>query len=358
MSTQKILICINDKPSEKILKNALEARFELHYADSLKALIKQIKKHQYQFGFLDAQALNSRENNDIASSLQEIWDIQPELEIVTLTRPTDQSTLDGVKSVQKGAFRYLTLPLIESEVKLLLDSFFEQEKLQGELDYFRQKFVEPGQFITAQTNSPKMKKLYEQILRVAETNSNIYISGETGTGKSLLAKLIHQNSHRNKHPFIGLHCGAIPDSLLESELFGYEKGAFTDAQTEKPGKFELAHKGTIFLDEVGTMPIVAQIKLLQIIQERKNTRIGGLKERDIDVRVISASNEDLQVLSDKGQFRKDLYYRLNVFPITLPALRERREDIPLLVNIFLKKLNHLHKKSVKGISPKAMELLM
>lgn len=234
----------------------------------------------------------------------------------------------------------------------------DQEQLQGELEFLREKCVEPSPFITTDTNSPVMKKLYQQIQRVAETNSNIYISGETGTGKSLLAKLIHQNSPRKKEPFIGLHCGAIPDALLESEFFGYEKGAFTDAHSAKPGKFELANKGTIFLDEVGTMPMIAQIKLLQIIQDRKNSRIGSTKEIDLDVRVISASNEDLQHLCDEGRFRKDLYYRLNVFPVTLPPLRERREDIPLLVTTFLEKLNKLYNKKISGITPKAMDLLM
>jgi transcriptional regulator with PAS, ATPase and Fis domain len=203
-----------------------------------------------------------------------------------------------------------------------------------------------------------MKSIYAQIQKVSKTNSNIYISGETGTGKSLIARLIHQNSPRAKHPFICVHCGAIPESLLESELFGHEKGSFTGADQTKLGKFELANKGTIFLDEIGTMPLVAQIKLLQIIQERKNVRVGGSKEHHVDVRIISASNEDLQQLCDEGKFRKDLYYRLNVFPIYLPALRDRKEDIPLLVNTFIKKLNQQHQSQIKGIHPKAVTLLI
>jgi len=234
----------------------------------------------------------------------------------------------------------------------------DQDNLIGELEFLREMSVEPCPFFTTQTHSPAMKKLYQQVQQVAETTSNIYISGETGTGKSLLAKLIHQNSHRNTSPFIALHCGAIPDALIESELFGYEKGAFTDAHESKPGKFELANKGTIFLDEVGTMPIVAQIKLLQILQERKSSRIGATADIDIDVRVISASNEDLKTLSEEGKFRKDLYYRLNVFPITLPPLRDRKEDIPLLADTFLKKLNSRHNKTITSISPTAMDLLL
>jgi DNA-binding NtrC family response regulator len=358
MDTLKILICVNHKPSEKILKKALEDRFELIYAKTKEELVAQITTQKFQFGFLDMQSLISNGESNVSLLLEEIWHIQSGIEIITLTQPTDQATLDAVKSVQKGAFRYLTLPLIESEVRLLLQSFFEQEKILGELDYLREKLNEPGQYVTVQTNSPKMKKLYEQVQRVSETNSNIFINGETGTGKSLLAKLIHQNSPRKNKPFIGLHCGAIPDALLESELFGYEKGGFTDAHIAKPGKFELAHMGTIFLDEVGTMPVVSQIKLLQIIQDRKNIRIGGVKERDIDVRIISASNEDLKMLADQGRFRNDLYYRLNVFPVTMPSLKERKEDIPLFVNVFLKKLNGMHQKSIQGVSPKAMDSLM
>lgn len=203
-----------------------------------------------------------------------------------------------------------------------------------------------------------MKKLYAQLQQVAATSSNIYINGETGTGKSRLAKTIHQISARKKHPFIGIHCGAIPDSLLESELFGYEKGAFTDAHEAKLGKFELANHGTIFLDEVGTMPTVAQIKLLQIIQERKNTRIGSVEDLPIDVRVISASNENLQQLCNEGKFRKDLYYRLNVFPITLPPLRDRKEDIPLLTEEILARLNTQHNKAITKINTKSMDLLL
>lgn len=357
MKKQKVLIFINDLPSRQILKKVLETKFESVEALTLKDAIAHINAYTFQFCFLDVQALSVDKQGD-GYSLQDIWDAQPNMEIIALAHPTNQATSDAVKFVQKGAYSYLTLPLIESEVELLLQDFFEQEKLVGELKYLRERMSEPGQFITTQTYSPKMKKLYQQVQRVAETNSNIYISGETGTGKSLLAKLIHQNSTRKKHSFISIHCGAIPESLIESELFGYEKGAFTSAQTSKQGKFELANKGTIFLDEVGTMPFSAQVKLLQIIQERKNIRVGGIEEQNIDVRVISASNEDLQQLCEAGHFRKDLYYRLNVFPLELPPLRERKEDIPLLVATFINKLNQLHGKSIKGISPRAMDVLL
>ena len=203
-----------------------------------------------------------------------------------------------------------------------------------------------------------MKQVFEKARLVASTNSTVLISGDTGTGKSVLAKLIHRHSNRKDGPFISLHCGAIPETLLESELFGHEKGSFTGAVRRQLGKFEIAKGGTLFLDEIGTITPAAQIKLLQILQEGIFQRVGGEEIINTDVRVIAATNTDLKTMTDGGTFRRDLYYRLNVFPIEIPALRERREDIRLFVEIFLKKLNQFSNKEIRDIYPDVLHAFM
>jgi transcriptional regulator with GAF, ATPase, and Fis domain len=202
-----------------------------------------------------------------------------------------------------------------------------------------------------------MKKLYEKIQAVAPTKSTVLLIGETGTGKNLLAKLIHRRSNRRDNQFISVHCGAIPETLLESELFGHEKGSFTGAIKRKLGKFEIARGGTIFLDEIGTITLSAQIKLLQVLQDGIFHRIGGEEEINADVRVIAATNVDIKAMCEEGSFRKDLYYRLNVFPIEIPPLRERVEDIPNLANGFLKKMNSVNLKNINDIAQEILEAL-
>lgn len=208
------------------------------------------------------------------------------------------------------------------------------------------------------TKSPKFIRVLDRIKSVADMNVNLLITGETGTGKSLIAKYIHILSSRRDKPFVKINCGAIPENLLEAELFGYVRGAFTGAIRDKAGKVELADGGTLFLDEVGELPLHLQVKLLNLIQEKEFERIGDLRPRKVDVRIIAATNRDLKDMVERGEFREDLYYRLNVVSIHLPPLRERKEDIPHLVNFFLKKFSKLHNRSIKGFSPGAMKLLL
>jgi transcriptional regulator with GAF, ATPase, and Fis domain len=202
-----------------------------------------------------------------------------------------------------------------------------------------------------------MKAVYRNIRSVAPTKSTVLLSGETGTGKGIAANLIHRHSNRREGPFISVHCGAIPDTLLESELFGHEKGAFTGAVRRKLGKFEIATGGTIFLDEIGTITPSAQIKLLQVLQDGIFQRIGGEQSIKTDVRVICATNTNLKWMCEEGDFRKDLYYRINVFPIDIPPLRERVEDIPHLVEVFLKQMNKFNTKEINDVSPQVVETL-
>jgi transcriptional regulator with GAF, ATPase, and Fis domain len=200
-----------------------------------------------------------------------------------------------------------------------------------------------------------MRDVLRKVCAVAGTETTVLITGETGTGKNVLARIIHYNSRRRDHPFVSVQCSAVPETLLESELFGHEKGAFTGAIRRKPGKFELAHEGTIFLDEIGTVLPSAQVRLLQILEEREFHRVGGEETVRADVRVIAATNSDLQQQIREGNFRSDLYYRLNVFPIEVPPLRDRLEDIPTLVDVFIRRLEKVYRKAIGGVEPEVME---
>src|SRR6185369_14559234 len=207
-------------------------------------------------------------------------------------------------------------------------------------------------------DSPEIRKVYGIIEKVADTPSTVLISGESGTGKELIARALHENSTRHAGPFIKINCAAIPKTLMESELFGYEKGAFTGAVGAKPGRFELAHGGTLFLDEIGEIPVEMQVKLLRVLQESEFERVGGIKTIKVDVRLVTATNRDLLQEIAAGAFREDLFYRLNVVPIHIPPLRERREDIPLLADHFIAKFNDRLKKQIASIAPEAVERLV
>ncbi|MBU0698079.1 MAG: sigma-54 dependent transcriptional regulator, partial [Proteobacteria bacterium] len=230
--------------------------------------------------------------------------------------------------------------------------------MKPDIDYFPDKFWQTDALDFVKTKNSLMKSVLNKIRMVAPTKSTVLLTGETGTGKGVLARLIHDHSNRKLNQFISVHCGAIPDTLLESELFGHEKGAFTGAVRKKLGKFEIAHGGSIFLDEIGTLTPSAQIKLLQVLQEGTFNRVGGEETITVDVRIISATNTDLKDMCEAGQFRKDLYYRLNVFPIQIPSLNQRPEDIPHLVDLFLKKLRRIEPKDIHQTHPVVMNFLI
>ena len=261
----------------------------------------------------------------------------------------------ALSAVKAGAAGYLLSPVRKRDVQLLLQSVTRALSRDFELDYLRDHFWKTEWLDVIQSKNPGMKKVYENIKSVAPTIATVLLLGETGTGKGMTARLIHWHSQRFDKPFIEVHCGAIPDTLIESELFGHEKGAFTGADRRKPGKFEMARGGTIFLDEIGTITPAAQIKLLQVLQDGIFNRIGGDISLQSDVRIIAATNADIFELVKTGQFRKDLYYRLNIFPIEIPPLHERREDLPYLADLFLKKLTIKYKKNISRIHPLVME---
>ena len=244
----------------------------------------------------------------------------------------------AVKAMKEGAFDYITKPVNFEKLKVLVAKAIEKSRLIAENLYLRQQLRGKYKFDNIIGNSPAIQPIFARMEKILVTDSTVLILGESGTGKELVARALHYNGLRKEKPFIAINCGAIPAELLESELFGHMRGSFTGAVADKPGKFELANKGTIFLDEIGTMPLQLQMKLLRVLQEQEVERVGSTSRTKLDVRVISATNADLEERVRREDFREDLYYRLNVIPIHLPPLRERREDIPLLAKHFLKKI--------------------
>jgi DNA-binding NtrC family response regulator len=311
------------------------------------------KKH-YDLLFIELDILTaSVPDENYKEALQPFWQTFPNIEIIVMA---PQSHIrKAVRAVKAGASDYLPYPIDTEEVKHIAEGISESIIKQSELNYLRDQFWHIDSLELIQTKSSAMKKVFDKIRSVSPTKSTVLLAGDTGTGKSVLAKLIHQHSNRGDAQFISVHCGAIPDTLVESEMFGHEKGAFTGAIKRKLGKFEIAHGGTIFLDEIGTITPSAQIKLLQVLQDGKFQRVGGEEILKTDVRVIAATNADLKKMCAEGQFRKDLYYRLNVFPIEIPALSERIEDLPLFIETFLRNLNNFSLKKINLTHPQVLE---
>ena len=287
--------------------------------------------------------------------LKRVKEESPYTSVILITGNASAET--AVEAMKEGAFDYITKPFNFEKLKVIVAKAVEKSRLVAENLYLRQQLRGKYKFDNIIGNSLPMQQVFSRLERIVNTESTILILGESGTGKELVAKAIHYNSPRKDKPFVAINCGAIPADLLESELFGHAKGAFTGAVSEKAGKFEAADKGTIFLDEIGTMPMHLQMKLLRVLQEQEIERIGTTRKVKLNVRVVSATNADLEDQVKKGQFREDLYYRLNVIPIQLPPLRERREDIALLARNFLQKFCQEMDRSLMSISPAAMTAL-
>ena len=263
----------------------------------------------------------------------------------------------AVEAMKAGASDYVLKPFSMAEMKLVINKELDVQRMREENRSLREALGKRYQFQNIIAHSAKMQEVLAIVERVAGTNSTVLLGGESGVGKDLIARAIHQNSRRASGPFIKINSTAIPDNLFESELFGYEKGAFTGANSSKPGKFELADKGSLFLDEIGDVPAPIQVKLLRVLQEREFERLGGTKTLKVDVRLIAATNKDLRAALEQGTFREDLYYRLNVVPIDIPPLRDHKEDIPDLVNHFLQRFAR-ENGTLKTITPAALKPLM
>jgi DNA-binding NtrC family response regulator len=287
--------------------------------------------------------------------LRESKQRQPGLPVIVMTAYS--SVKDAVEVIKEGAFDYIGKPFEIDDLETVLknalrlsDALADNERLRGEL-------VGRYRFDNLVGASPAFRKVIESITEVCESRANVLISGESGTGKEMVARAIHYNSPRRDHPFVAINCAAIPETLLESELFGHVKGAFTGAVSNRAGRFDQADRGTLFLDEIGDMPMAIQAKILRVLQERAFEPVGSTRTRNVDVRIIAASNKELRAEVHRGQFREDLFYRLNVFPITLPPLRQRVDDIPSLARFFLDSLSADMGKRIVGFSPSALKAM-
>jgi DNA-binding NtrC family response regulator len=290
--------------------------------------------------------------------LELLRSLKDQLSDITFILLTAQGTVDSaVEAIKDGAYDYLSKPVDPQRLQILLQKAVERQETLREVRHLRRQLREHGTFGRIVGNSPGIRSVYRVIEQSAPTMASVLISGDSGTGKELVAQTIHELSPRASFPFVAINCAAIPETLLESEIFGHEKGAFTGAQDRRIGVFELAHRGTLFLDEIAEMVPATQVKLLRVLQERTFRRLGGRQEQVVDVRVIAATNTDPAAAVREGKLREDLYYRLNVFAIELPPLRDRREDIPLLVQNFLNEFNRTNMKSVRAVNQEAMHIL-
>jgi DNA-binding NtrC family response regulator len=354
---KSILIASGNPKACEAIRDYFVPEHKVILASAKDSCLDEFRKKRHEFTFIDVELLRALGHGEglhrYTAGLKPFRQAFPAAEIIVLS--SQQMIREAVNAVKAGASDYLTFPINRDELQHVIENILESIRLRSELYHFRDSFWESESLEIVQTISPSVKGILDKALSVAPTKSTVLLTGETGTGKGLMAKFIHLHSQRKTAQFINVHCGAIPDTLLESELFGHEKGAFTGADRRKLGKFEIANGGTIFLDEIGTLTPSAQIKLLKVLQDKTFQRVGGVADIESDVRIIAATNADLKKLCNDGLFRNDLYYRLSVFPIEILPLRERREDIPLLVEFFLKKMNKYYSKEINQIHPKVLE---
>ena len=318
--------------------------------DGVKAL-ETIKKKSIDLVISDLQMPNMTG----IELLKNVRDQYPELLFMMIT--AFGTTETAVEAMKLGAYDYITKPFKIDEVRINIANALRSKNLEVENRTLKKELTKEYSFQNLVGNSETMHRIYELVKRVSQTPTNVLVTGESGTGKEMVAKAIHFNGPLKDKPFVTVNCGAIPESLMESEMFGHKKGSFTGAVVDKAGLFEVADGGTLFLDEVGELPLTIQVKLLRAIQERMIRRVGATEDNKIEVRIIAATNRNLEEMVKSGSFRQDLFYRLNVINITTPSLRERPEDVPLLANHFLKKYNDRLNKTVGGISAEAMDML-
>lgn len=353
MQKDKILVADDEKSMREFLDIMLKKEgYKVTLASNGEEVMKLIEKDIFDLALVDIRM----PRQDGISVLKRIKSISPETVVIVITAYASADT--AIKAMKEGAYDYIMKPFKIEEIKLIIQNALEKKHLQNENLLLKQVVRDRYHFENIIGQSSRMLDLYDLLEKVAPTKTNILIAGESGTGKELAAKAIHYNSPRKDKPFVTLNCGAIPESLIETELFGHMKGAFTDAISTKKGLFEVADEGTLFLDEISELPLMMQVKLLRVLQDREFKRVGGTEDIRVDVRIISATNKDLEEAVREKQFREDLFYRLNVIQIKIPSLREHKEDIPLLTIHFLKKYSEELGKQISQISPEALRILV
>jgi two-component system response regulator HydG len=348
------ILVVDDEESHRIMLRAVlqEEGYEVGEAADGPEAIRAVEQEPFDLILLDVRMATM----DGIQALTEIRKLSPFVPVLMMTAYASVKT--AVEALKAGAFEYLTKPLDIEELKILIEKALEHYHLREENLVLKERLGDRFDFSKIIGRSPKMKEVFDTLSLVAPTDATVLILGESGTGKELVANSIHHNSARASQPFIKVSCAALPEALLEGELFGHEKGAFTGAIARREGRFQLAHRGTIFLDEVGEMSMTTQTKLLRVLQEKEFEPLGSTRTVKVDVRVIAASNKDLEREVKEGRFREDLFYRLNVVPISLPPLRDRKEDIPGLAAHFFATYRDKNRKQLNDISGKAMDLLM
>lgn len=326
--------------------------YTLYSAYDCKAALLELKQHSIDLVFLDIEL----PDKDGFSLLAEIKAIDESIDVVMLTADTEAKS--AVRALKNGAYDYITKPFEVDEIEFVTQHIFDGRKKNAEITFLKdevQTYLPRHEMIG---ESESIKKVLSLITKIAPYPTTVLITGESGTGKELVARALHMHSYREKKPFVALNCSVIPEHLLESELFGHEKGAYTGANEKRIGKFEMANDGTLFLDEISTMPMALQAKLLRVIQEREFERLGGNRTIKMNARIVAATNVNIEKAIEEKLFREDLYHRINVISIHVPPLRERRSDIALLIDYYLKEFNKQFNKSVTSISPEALRVMM
>jgi DNA-binding NtrC family response regulator len=346
---RKRILIVDDEPSlRKVLRAHLgRAGYEVETAEDGHAAVRALEESPFDLVVSDLR-MPGMDGMELLGWCRSRY---PGLPIVLITA---HGTVDSaVEAIKLGAYDYITKPFDQEELRTIISRALATEERGRK----KLQVGENGRFdIIGRT--PAMRGVFDLVDKIADSPTTVLVTGESGTGKELVARAIHQQSARTAQPFIQVNCGAIPENLFESELFGHERGAFTGAVTSRPGRFELAHGGTLFLDEIGELPRDMQVKLLRVLQERRFERVGGVRSIEVDVRLVAATNRDLAAEVKAGRFREDLYYRLNVVPVQLPPLRERPDDIPLLVEHFIARFNKRLGREVHGVTPEATAAMM
>ena len=349
---KKRVLLVDDEPRVRAsLKMVLEPAYDILEAADAQQGLEAFKRESPSLVLLDVILPGT----DGLSVLQTMRAEDPSIPVIMLTGTKSVKT--AVDAMKLGAADYLSKPFDIEELRIVVDRTLNSQELEREVRQLRAQVVQRYAFHNLIGKSPSMQEIYAKIEQVADSRTTVLVTGESGTGKELVAKAIHYNSSRRERPFIALNCAALPETLIESELFGHEKGSFTDATARRVGQFELANSGTLFLDEIGDLSATTQAKLLRVLQEREFNRIGGVQPIKVDVRIIAATNKNLDELVRKGLFREDLYYRINVIALYLPPLRERGEDIPLLAKHFLVKRIEEEKRPAQEFSKDSLELI-